>query len=83
MVLTILTRSALVLPRIAEATGFLYKMVRFMVGTLLDIGKGKYEPEYIMMLLEPSNNLKAVSAAPAKGLTLESIEYESSGNGAI
>lgn len=63
--------------------GFLYKMVRFMVGTLLDIGKGKYEPEYIMMLLEPSNNLKAVSAAPAKGLTLESIEYESSGNGAI
>lgn len=56
--------------------GFLYKMVRFMTGTLLDIGKGKHEPEYIKYLLDKKGAEKAVTAVPAKGLLLYNIEYD-------
>lgn len=56
--------------------GFLYKMVRFMTGTLLDIGRGKYKPEYVKLLLEKKGDVKAATAAPAKGLLLYGIEYE-------
>lgn len=56
--------------------GFLYKMVRLMTGTLLDIGKGKHEPEYIKRLLEEKGGIRAVTAVPAKGLLLYSIKYD-------
>ncbi len=58
--------------------GFLYKMVRLMVGTLVEIGRGKYEPEYIAKLLS-DNTLRATVAAPARGLVMESIEYDIGG----
>lgn len=53
--------------------GFLYKMVRLIVGTLIEIGKGKLPVEHIEGLI--AEHGRATVAAPAKGLFLENIEY--------
>lgn len=53
--------------------GFLYKMVRLLTGTLLEIGKGKYDVDYMSTLL--NSDKKALFAAPAKGLFMHKIEY--------
>ena len=55
--------------------GFLYNMVRIMVGTLLDVGHGTRTPEDVRQALATGNRLKAGKVAPAKGLTLEEVEY--------
>ncbi len=54
--------------------GFLYKMVRLITGTLLEVGMGKQEPEYMNDLL--LGKAHAALAVPAKGLFMEGIEYE-------
>ena len=48
-------------------------MVRLIVGTLIEIGRGKFPPEYMLGLIEKKQ--KATLAAPAKGLFMHSIEY--------
>ena len=53
--------------------GFLYKMVRLIVGALIEIARGKFPPEYMLDLIEKKQ--KATLAAPAKGLFMHSIEY--------
>lgn len=53
--------------------GFLYKMVRLITGTLVEIGKGKYDVDYMDSLL--NSDKKALFAAPAKGLFMHKIEY--------
>lgn len=58
------------------ANGFLYNMVRAMVGTLLDVGSGKWPPEYVARLLESRERAFAGRTAPANGLCLMSVEYE-------
>lgn len=55
--------------------GFLYNMVRIIVGTLLRIGSGYYEPDYMKMLLETKDRQAAGETAPPHGLTLLKIEY--------
>lgn len=55
---------------------FLYKMVRNLVGTLVDVGLGKIEPTAIPMILESKSRAKAGQGAPAHGLTLLRIYYE-------
>ncbi len=55
--------------------GFLYKMVRLMVGTLLDIGRGKHPPEYIRKLLDGKGKERATLCAPPQGLFVDNIEY--------
>ncbi len=55
---------------------FLYKMVRHMVGVLVDVGLGKCAPEAIKeMLKTPHRTSIHVSGAPAHGLCLQWIEY--------
>lgn len=54
--------------------GFLYNMVRIMVGTLLEVGLGKREPWQIQEILAAKNREAAGPTAPAHGLTL--IKYE-------
>lgn len=54
--------------------GFLYNMVRIIVGTLLEIGQGKRAPAEIREILEAKNRLAAGPTAPAHGLML--IKYE-------
>lgn len=55
--------------------GFLYNMVRIIMGTLLKCGMGMYEPEYVKEILEACDRQKAGPKAEACGLTLVGIEY--------
>ena len=55
--------------------GFLYNMVRIMVGTLLEVGLGKREPRQIQEILEAKNREAAGPTAPAHGLTLVKYEF--------
>lgn len=58
-----------------EADGFLYKMVRSIVGTLLDVGRGKTEPEEIPAIIESRDRCRAGATAPAQGLCLVEVNY--------
>lgn len=55
---------------------FLYKMVRNLVGTLVDVGLGRIAPESIPLVLEAKSRAKAGQGAPPQGLTLVHIEYD-------
>ncbi len=58
-----------------EADGFLRYMVRTMVGTLLEVGKGKLLPEQIDALFKKKERSLASPTAPAKGLCLIKVNY--------
>ena len=55
--------------------GFLHRMVRIMVGTLVEIGLGKREPEDVKALLGQGIRGDAGVTVPAKGLTLWEVYY--------
>lgn len=55
--------------------GFLKNMVRVMVGTLVDIGKGRFAPSHIGQLLNGGDRKEAGSTAPACGLCLMKVDY--------
>lgn len=55
--------------------GFLYNMVRIIVGTLLEIGSGKYEPEQILEIFKQQDRSLAGPTARPHGLTLIEIKY--------
>lgn len=55
--------------------GFLYNMVRIIVGTLLMVGNNKIKPEEITNIIESKDRQKAGICVPAKGLTLEKVYY--------
>lgn len=55
--------------------GFLYNMVRIMVGTLLDINSGKIEKDTIVDIIESKNRLRAGITAKAHGLYLKEVYY--------
>ncbi len=56
-------------------SGFLYNMVRIIVGTLMEAGQGKREPESLREVLEAGNRSMAGPTAPAMGLTLVKYEF--------
>jgi len=56
-------------------SGFLYKMVRSIVGTLIWIGTGKISPERMPAILDARDRTKAGPAAPASGLCLVKVLY--------
>lgn len=56
-------------------TGFLRYMVRNMVGTLIEIGEGKYKSEDIIKILDAKDRTKAGKCAPACGLYLKDVFY--------
>lgn len=58
-----------------EADGFLYNMVRIMVGTLLDVESGKISAEAIPAIIASMDRNKAGVTAPAEGLYLEEVFY--------
>lgn len=60
---------------VVEADGFLYKMVRTIVGTLLEIGRGKMDVPLIIKLLETGNRDDAGPTVPAKGLCMKEVKY--------
>jgi tRNA pseudouridine38-40 synthase len=57
------------------ADGFLYNMVRNIVGTLVEVGRGRWEPEIIDTILEAKDRNAAGPIAPASGLCLMEIFY--------
>jgi len=58
-----------------EADGFLYNMVRNIVGTLVEVGKGKQPPTWPAKVLGMRDRSKAGMTAPAQGLFLVGVEY--------
>jgi tRNA pseudouridine38-40 synthase len=58
-----------------EADGFLYNMVRSIVGTLMLVGAGKRAEEWVADVLAGENRVLAGPTAPAKGLFLEKVDY--------
>ena len=60
---------------IVVGSGFLYKMVRNIVGTLLEVGRGKIKPEVVLEILESGDRRKAGKTLPAHGLTLLWVKY--------
>jgi tRNA pseudouridine38-40 synthase len=55
--------------------GFLYNMVRILVGTLIEVGSGKRKSEEIMEILEKRDRRYAGKTAPGQGLYLWQVLY--------
>ena len=60
---------------LVNGNGFLYNMIRIIVGSLLKVGMGMIEPSEIKSILEAKDRTKAGHKAAACGLTLVNIEY--------
>lgn len=63
----------------ASANGFLRYMVRSIAGTLLAAGRGEVDEEHIMRALKSGDRTLVGATAPARGLTLKQVHYESEG----
>jgi tRNA pseudouridine38-40 synthase len=59
--------------------GFLRHMVRGIVGTLVEVGRGRYPPEWMTDVLMSKDRTRAGRTAPASGLCLIGVEYDQSG----
>lgn len=59
-----------------EADGFLYNMVRTIVGTLIEVGREKIPAHSVKNILDARNRKLAGPTAPAKGLCLMEVKYE-------
>jgi len=60
---------------VCRANGFLYHMVRNIVGSLVSIGLGEAAPEWLAELLAGRDRRQAAPTAPAQGLYLAAVEY--------
>ena len=59
-----------------HGTGFLQNMVRIIVGTLLEVGRGFWEPQQVQTILEGRDRKSAGPTAPPEGLCLIKVDYE-------
>jgi len=59
-----------------KANRFLRNMVRAIVGSMIDIGTGKFPPGHIENIIKAKDRSSAGASAPASGLFLEDIEYD-------
>jgi tRNA pseudouridine38-40 synthase len=60
---------------VIEANAFLREMVRSIVGTLIDVGRGKTSLEEFQEIFEAKDRRKAGMTAPAQGLFLKEVKY--------
>jgi tRNA pseudouridine38-40 synthase len=58
-----------------EGSGFLYHMVRTMVGTVLNVGTGHWEPSRVAAILASKDRKEAGPCVPAVGLHLQWIRF--------
>lgn len=58
-----------------HGTGFLQNMVRILVGTLLEVGRGYWEPAYVQEILAAKDRKLAGPTAPPEGLCLMKVDY--------
>ncbi len=56
-------------------TGFLKQMVRNIVGCLVEVGRGKAQPDFVRSVLERKDRTLAPATAPPQGLCLSSVYY--------
>ncbi|MEK7485447.1 MAG: tRNA pseudouridine(38-40) synthase TruA [Planctomycetota bacterium] len=59
-----------------EGSGFLYNMVRVIIGTLVDVGFEKKTPQKFKEILDSCSRSEAGTTAPPEGLCLVSVHYE-------
>ena len=71
-----LSRNGSLLTFIIEGDGFLYKMCRGIVGTLIQVGLGKFQPDEIERMLSKKDRRVAGMTAPAHGLVLWKVFYK-------
>ena len=60
---------------VVEANRFLHHMVRFLVGTMMDVASGRRELDDVRRLLDAPDNREVSAPAPAHALFLERVEY--------
>ena len=58
-----------------SGNGFLYNMVRIIAGTLVDVGRGKLDPNDIPGILKATDRTTAGTTLPPEGLFLMSVKY--------
>jgi tRNA pseudouridine38-40 synthase len=58
-----------------EANAFCHQMVRSVVGTLVDVGRGRKRPSDILWILRSADRQQASQPAPPRGLTLMAVRY--------
>lgn len=68
-------RSGPLITVILEADGFLYKMCRGIVGTLVQVGLGRFQADQVLPMLESRDRCLAGMTAPAPGLVLWKVFY--------
>ena len=59
-----------------EGNGFLYNMVRIIVGTLVQVGLDRMEPDELLDILKKKDRKYAGPTIDAKGLILDKISFE-------
>ena len=59
------------------ADAFCYSMVRNVVGAVVCVGEGRFEPEWISALLQNKTRVSESMVFPARGLTLVGVDYPS------
>jgi tRNA pseudouridine38-40 synthase len=63
------------LQAMVAADAFCYSMVRNLVGAVVCVGEGRFEPEWISALLQNKTRVSESLVFPARGLTLIGVEY--------
>lgn len=58
-----------------HGTGFLQNMVRILVGTLLEVGRGYWDVDYVQTILDAKDRKMAGPTAPPEGLCLMKVDY--------
>jgi len=66
-----------------RGSGFLHHMVRNLVGTMLDVGRGRLRTDAIPGIITARSRTAAGPTAPARGLFLVSVEYDEQTNGKL
>ncbi len=59
-----------------RANRFLYRMVRFLVGNCLEIGRGRKAPDHIATLLDSEERRRSAPPAPPQGLFMAAVGYD-------
>ena len=70
-----MTRADNIVTVTIEADGFLYNMVRIIVGTLLYVSQGKIQPDDIPAIIDSLDRSQAGPTAPPEGLYLNRVFY--------
>lgn len=76
-------RAGPLLTFIIVGDGFLYKMCRGIVGTLVQVGQSKFPPSEIPEMIRAKDRRAAGMSAPAHGLVLWKVFYSKTGSGAL